>query len=214
MKRINVLVVDDHGIVREGLVSLLSAVADIYLVGEAVNGREALKKVASLAPEIVIMDISMPQLDGIEAVRQIVKIMPKIGIIMLSMHCTAQFVFRAMEAGARGYILKESLSREIVDAIRAVYVGKRYLSPRAADLVLEGFGTRNERDPLESLSKREREILKLVADGHSSAYIAGVLFLSPKTVDSYRSRLMQKLHLADKAAVIKFAIAHGLTTID
>ncbi|MEO8005851.1 MAG: response regulator transcription factor [Betaproteobacteria bacterium] len=212
--RITVFVADDHAIVREGLANLLAAQNDIEIVGTAANGREALAQVLRLKPQVVILDISMPELDGIEATRQIRDEMPDAAIVILSMHSSAQHVFHALEAGARGYLLKESAGREIIDAVRVVQSGRRYVSPKVAEIMADGLSGRSGVSPLESLSKREREILKLVADGHSSAEIGEMLHLSPKTVDSYRSRLMQKLHLSDLAALIKFAIQHGLTSLD
>lgn len=211
---ITVFIADDHAIVREGLANLLGAQPDIAIVGTATNGREALAQVLRLKPQVVILDISMPELDGIEATRQILDEAPDAAIVILSMHSSAQHVFHALEAGARGYLLKESAGREIIDAVRVVQSGKRFLSPKVAEIVADGLSDRGAVSPLDSLSKREREILKLVADGHSSAEIGTMLHLSPKTVDSYRSRLMQKLRLADLAALIKFAIQHGLTSLD
>jgi DNA-binding NarL/FixJ family response regulator len=211
---ISVLVADDHAIVREGLVTLLASQPDIEVLGSASNGRDALKQVAHLAPRVVILDISMPELDGIETARQMLAAQPNTLVVILSMHSSSQHVFHALEAGARGYLLKESAASEIIDAVRMVHSGRRYLSPKVAEIVAEGLSDRSHASPLESLSKREREILKLVADGHSSAEIGQMLFLSPKTVDSYRSRLMQKLHLQDLVGLIKFAIQHGLTTLE
>jgi DNA-binding NarL/FixJ family response regulator len=214
MTAVTVFVADDHAIVRDGLVAYLAAQADLTVVGTASNGREAVARIVALAPRIAILDISMPELDGIEAARQIVAARPGVQIIILSMHGGAQHIFHALEAGVRGYLLKESAGQEIIEAIRVVQRGRRYLSPRVAATVARHVGTRASATPLESLSRREREILKLVADGHSSAEIGAKLQLSPKTVDSYRSRMMQKLHLADLAGVIKFAIQHGLTSLE
>lgn len=211
---ITVFVADDHAIVRDGLVNLLAAQPDLEIVGTAANGREALAQVLRLKPQVVILDISMPELDGIESTRQILDESPDAAVVILSMHSSAQHVFHALEAGARGYLLKESAGREIVDAVRMVHTGRRYLSPKVAEIVAHGLSNRSNVSPLDSLSKREREILKLVADGLSSAEIGEKLNLSPKTVDTYRSRLMQKLHLADLAALIKFAIQNGLTSLD
>lgn len=210
---ITVFVADDHAIVREGLVTLLAAQPDIEIVGTAANGREALAQVLRLQPKVVILDISMPELDGIETTRQILAKLPNTSVVILSMHSSAQHVFHALEAGARGYLLKESAAKEIIDAVRAIAAGRRFLSVKVAEIVAEGLSDRGV-SPLESLSKREREILKLVADGHSSAAIGEMLHLSPKTVDSYRSRLMQKLHISDLAGLIKFAILYGLTTLE
>jgi DNA-binding NarL/FixJ family response regulator len=156
----------------------------------------------------------MPELDGIEATHRILAELPDSAILILSMHAGAQHVFSALEAGARGYLLKESAAREIIDAVRIVHSGRRYLSPRVAEIVAERLSDPHAASPVDSLSKRERQILKLVADGRSSAEIGRNLHLSPKTVDSYRSRLMQKLQIADLASLVKFAIAHGLTTLD
>ena len=214
MTALTVFVADDHAIVRDGLVAHLSAQPDLAVLGTASNGREAVTQILAHAPRIAILDISMPELDGIEATRQIVAAAPDVRVIILSMHGGAQHIFNALEAGVRGYLLKESAGSEIIEAIRVVQSGRRYLSPRVAEIVAENLGTRGAVSPLESLSRREREILKLVADGHSSAAIGARLHLSPKTVDSYRSRMMQKLRLTDLAAVIKFAIQHGLTSLE
>ena len=211
---INVFIADDHTIVREGLANVLAAQPDIEIVGTAANGREALAQMFRLAPRVAILDISMPELDGIETSRQLLAKMPNTAIVILSMHSSAQHVFHALEAGARGYLLKESASGEIIDAVRVVLSGRRYLSAKVAEIVADGLSNRGGTSPLESLSKREREILKLVADGHSSVEIGRMLHLSPKTVDSYRSRLMQKLHISDLAGLIKFAILYGLTSLE
>jgi DNA-binding NarL/FixJ family response regulator len=212
--RTTVFVADDHAILRDGLATLLAAQSDMEVVGTAGNGREAVAGVLRLAPRVAIIDISMPELDGIEAARQILAANPEVHVMILSMHAGAQHVFHALEAGARGYLLKESASREVIEAIRIVQSGRRYLSPRVAEIVAQGVSDRSAVSPLSSLSQREREILKLVADGHSSARIGVMLHLSPKTVDTYRSRMMQKLHVSDLAGVIKLAIQHGLTSLE
>jgi DNA-binding NarL/FixJ family response regulator len=211
---ISVFIADDHAIVREGLATILDAQPDIEVLGCAGNGREALVQVLRLLPRVVILDITMPELDGIETARQILAKLPNTLVIILSMHSSAQHVFHALEAGARGYLLKESAGKEIIAAVRMIQTGRRYLSPKVAEIVAEGLSDRSSVSPLDSLSKREREILKLVADGHSSAAIGLMLHLSPKTVDSYRSRLMQKLHISDLAGLIKFAILYGLTALE
>jgi DNA-binding NarL/FixJ family response regulator len=212
--RTTVFVADDHAILRDGLATLLAAQPDMEVVGTAANGREAISEVIRLAPRVAIIDISMPELDGIEAARRILTANPNIHIMILSMHAGAQHVFHALEAGVRGYLLKESASREVIEAVRIVQAGRRYLSPRVAEIVAQGVTDRSGVSPLSSLSQREREILKLVADGHSSAEIGTLLHLSPKTVDTYRSRMMQKLHVSDLAGVIKLAIQHGLTSLE
>jgi DNA-binding NarL/FixJ family response regulator len=213
VKGITVLIVDDHAVLRDGLVAILAAQQDIEVVGTAANGREGLKLAIERKPRVVILDISMPELDGLEATRQILQKAPDTLIVILSMHSGAEHVFHALEAGARGYLLKDSAGREIVEAVRAVHVGRRYLSPKVAEIVADSVSEGRKVSPLEGLSKREREILKLVADGHSSAAIGKMLFLSPKTVDTYRSRLMQKLQIADVTGLVKFAIQHGLTAL-
>jgi DNA-binding NarL/FixJ family response regulator len=210
---ISVFIADDHAILSEGLAALMGLHYDITVVGMATNGREAIEQVLKLKPDVVLLDISMPILNGIEATRQIIEKMPKMAIIMLSVHSDTNYVFHALEAGARGYLLKESAAKELIDAVRKVHSGRRYLSPKVAEIVAEGLSDRSGANLLDSLSKREREILKLVADGFSSSEIGGLLFLSPKTVDSYRSRMMQKLGVSDLAGLIKFAILHGVTSL-
>jgi DNA-binding NarL/FixJ family response regulator len=212
--RTTVFVADDHAILRDGLATLLAAQPDMEVVGTAANGREAIAEVIRLSPRVAIIDISMPELDGIEAARQILAANRDIHVMILSMHAGAQHVFHALEAGVRGSLLKESASREVIEAVRIVQTGRRYLSPRVAEIVAQGVTDRSGVSPLSSLSQREREILKLVADGHSSAKIGNLLHLSPKTVDTYRSRMMQKLHVTDLAGVIKLAIQHGLTSLE
>ena len=212
--RTSVFVADDHAVLRDGLATLLAAHPDMEVVGTAANGREAVAEVLRLAPRVAIIDISMPELDGIEAARQILAVNPEVHVMILSMHAGSQHVFHALEAGVRGYLLKESASREVIEAVRIVQAGRRYLSPRVAEIVAQGVSDRSGVSPLNSLSQREREILKLVADGYSSAKIGAMLHLSPKTVDTYRSRMMQKLHVSDLAGVIKLAIQHGLTSLE
>lgn len=211
---ITIFIADDHVIMREGLAQLLQSHAGFEIVGSAGNGRETVRQVLQLKPQVVIMDISMPDMNGIEAARQIRDGAPDTRIVILSMHSTAEHVFHALEAGVRGYILKESAGHEIVNAVQVVLSGRRFLSPKVASIVADQVALRPGVSPLNSLSKREREILQLVAEGHSSAAIAGVLHLSPKTVDTYRSRLMQKLNIGDVAGLVKFAIQHGLTPLD
>lgn len=211
---ITVFVADDHAIVRDGLVSLLSAQAGFVVVGTAASGRDAVSQVLRLGPRVAILDISMPDSSGIEAAQQIRAGRPDVAIVILTMHSGARFVFRALEAGVRGYLLKESASLEIIDAVRAVDQGRRYLSAKVTDIVAEGISERRAVGAIDSLSRREREILRLVVDGCSSSRIGEMLHLSPKTVDSYRSRLMRKLQVTQLAGLVKFAIQHGLTTIE
>ncbi|HVZ45623.1 MAG TPA: response regulator transcription factor [Ramlibacter sp.] len=212
---ISIVIVDDHAILREGLGQVLAQQPDLEVVGSSGDGRQSLKLVAQLRPDVVILDISMPGLNGIEVARQLQESGAACAVVILSMHASPEYVFQAIEAGARGYLQKESAASDIVEAVRAVRAGRRYLGPGIAELVAEHLASRKTGDnPLQLLSRREREILQLVAEGHSSAEIGELLFLSPKTVDSYRSRLMGKLGLADVTALVKFAIRHGVIPLD
>jgi DNA-binding NarL/FixJ family response regulator len=160
------------------------------------------------------MDIAMPQMNGIEAAREIRDRVPQARLVILSMHSSVEHVFHALEAGASGYVLKASAAKEIIDAVRVVHAGRRYFSQEIAEMMAEVVSRSAAASPLNRLSRRERQILQLVAEGRSSAQIAATLHLSPKTVDTYRSRLMQKLHIGDVAGLVKFAIQHGLTSLE
>ncbi|MFC5498108.1 response regulator [Caenimonas terrae] len=212
--RIRVFVADDHAIVREGLVQLLQLQPDLVVVGTCAEGRESLQQIRALLPDVAVLDISMPGLNGIEVAAEIQRLGLPVAVVILSMHSSTEYVFRALEVGARAYLQKESAAAEIVDAIRAVHAGRKYLDTRIAGLVAGHVGDGAARGPLELLSRREREILQLVAQGHSSAQIGKLLSLSPKTVDTYRSRLMQKLGLSDVVSLVKFAIQQGLVSLD
>lgn len=214
---INVVLADDHTIVRDGLRALLEANSEIKVVGDAANGKQVVDKVKELKPDIVIMDISMPELNGIDATKQIVETSPEVRVIILSMLGTADHVFHALQAGVRGFLLKESAGREVMEAVQSVYAGDMYFSrPITFTLVNDYMQARVESQsaPLESLSVRENEILCLVVEGKTSAEIGRSLNLSPKTVESYRSRMMQKLGVADMSELIKFAIKNGLISVD
>ena len=211
---IRILLADDHAVVRDGLRFLLEAQPDFTVVGDAPNGREAVHRAMQLRPDVAIMDISMPEMNGTEATRQIRRICPGTQVIILSMHATAEHIFQSLQAGARGYLLKESAGAEVVAAVRAVHGGHRYLSQAISETVVEDYLRQHQpsdpEDPLTRLSPREREILPLVADGKSSAEIASIMSLSPSTVDTYRSRLMRKLGVDDIPGLVKFAIEHNL----
>ena len=211
---IRVFLADDHAIIREGLAALLETEAGIKVVGSAANGRDAVQQILQLEPALAILDISMAGMNGIEAARQIRERAPQVRILMLSMHSTAEHIFQALEAGVHGYMLKESAAQEIIQAVRAIHAGRRFLSASVADVVATKLPTRPDANPLGSLSKREREILQLVAEGHSSAKIAKTLNLSPKTVDTYRSRLKQKLGLRDLGDIIRFSLQNRLINLD
>lgn len=215
---ITVFLADDHAVVRDGLRFLLEAQQDIQVVGDAADGREAVKWVARLCPDVAIVDIAMGELNGIEATRQICQISASTRVIILSMHSTTEHIFQALQAGARGYLLKESAGIEVVNAVRAVHAGRRYLSQKISDAVIDDYVAQREsaeaRSPLARLSPREREVLQLVVEGRSSAQVAEILSLSPKTVETYRSRLMRKLGISDLPGLVKFAVQHGLTPLE
>lgn len=211
---ITVFIADDHAVLREGLVFVLQSDTDVRVIGMASNGRDAVREVARLRPDVVLLDISMPEMNGVEAARQIRKRSPATRIVILSMHATSEHVFHALQAGAHGYLLKESAGSELVAAVRAVHAGRRYLSPKVAEIVAGQIAQPPGKSPVTRLSRREREILQLVAEGCSSREIAARLNLSPKTVDTYRSRLMQKLKITDVAGLIKFAIRHGIIALE
>ena len=209
--RITVFIVDDHSLVREGLRAMLAKQADIEVVGTAVNGREAVRDVQRMRPNVVLMDISMPVMGGLEATRQLVERCPSSKVVIFSMHATIEHCNQAVRAGAVGYVLKESATEEVVAAVHAVHVGRRFISPRITERFQPAFDTAS---PIDSLSRREREILQLVAEGHRSAKIASLICISRKSVDTYRSRLMQKLGMRGLCDMVKFAIRNGLTTVE
>jgi DNA-binding NarL/FixJ family response regulator len=212
---VTVLLADDHAVVRDGLRLLLEASGEFQVVGMAVDGIEAIRHALDLRPQVVVMDVAMPGMNGIEASQQILETWPDAHIVILSMYVSVEHVHRALQAGAIGYLLKESAGAEVVEAVRTVAAGQRYLSRKINDTVIDDYiHSRRSEDPLQSLSPRERQVLQLTAEGRSNAEIAGLLFLSPKTVETYRSRIMQKLNLQDVPALVKFAIQHGLISLD
>jgi DNA-binding NarL/FixJ family response regulator len=215
---IKVFLADDHTVIRDGLRFMLEAQGDITVVGDAADGRQAVNQVQKLKPDVVIMDIAMPELNGIEATQQIRQTCPSTQVVILSVYSNAEHIFRALQAGARGYLLKESGGKEVVSAVRAVRVGRRYLSRKIAETMIDDYVHQREsteaKSPLERLSPREREVLQLVVEGKSSKEIANIIHLSPKSVETYRSRLMQKLNVNDLPGLVKFAIQHGLTPLE
>jgi DNA-binding NarL/FixJ family response regulator len=209
---IRVFLADDHAVVRDGLRLVLQAHPDIEVVGEASDGRSAVTGIRRLLPDVVIMDIAMPQSNGIEATTRLHELVPTAKVVILSMHSSTEHIFRSLRAGARGYLLKESAGAEVIDAVRAVHAGSRYLSQKIAASVVDDYLQEGQpASPLQSLSRRELEVLQLVVEGRTSAEIATLLSLSPKTVETYRSRLMQKVGVKDVPGLVKFAIQHGLT---
>ena len=212
---IRILIADDHGVVAEGLRHLVSAQPEMEVIGLAENGRDAVRAALEAAPDVVLMDHAMPLLNGTEATRLIRERSEQTRIIMLSMYSDAVHVYRALQAGATGYIVKKSVAKEVVDAILAVHRGGRYLSRQLADIVIDHVVHRaGPDDPLDRLSSRERQVLQLLAEGHSVAEIAGTLSLSPKTVETYRARMMEKLGIFELAGLVRFAIQQGVTALD
>jgi DNA-binding NarL/FixJ family response regulator len=215
---ITVFLADDHAVVRDGLRYLLDAQSDIEVVGDAADGRQTLQLVRQLRPDVAIMDIAMPELNGIDATHQICRDCPSTEVIILSMHSTTEHVNRALSAGALGYVLKESAGFEVVNAVRAVHDGHHYLSQKISDRLIDDYlhqrSASSQPSPLARLTPREREVLQLVVEGKASAEIADILSLSVKTVETYRSRLFHKLNISDIPGLVKFAIQHGLTTLD
>ncbi|MEZ4867480.1 MAG: response regulator transcription factor [Caldilineaceae bacterium] len=212
---ITVILADDHTVVRNGLRLLLNAQPDIEVMGEAATGREAVQLAAKLQPQIALLDIAMPDLNGIEATRQIGEVAPTTQVIILSMHAGSDYIYHALQAGARGYILKESAAEELIQAIYAVQSGNRFLNSKVTDEIVTHYlgqgATAVQESPLTQLSDREREVLQLVVEGKTSVEVGAILALSPKTVDTYRSRLMQKLNIHDLPTLVKFAIQQGIT---
>jgi DNA-binding NarL/FixJ family response regulator len=211
---ITVILADDHPVVRDGLRFTLESQKDIKVVSLADNGLEAVEMATRHCPDVVVMDIAMPLLNGIEATAQVRDRCPKTQVVILSMHYTNEHIQRALQAGAIGYLLKESAGGEVVDAIRSAYEGRRYLSHKIAESVVDDYVRQSGKDVLEGLSPREREVLQLIAEGKTSAEASQILSLSVKTVETYRSRFMQKLGLKDMTSLIKFAIQHGIITLD
>jgi DNA-binding NarL/FixJ family response regulator len=212
--RIKVILADDHQVLRDGLAAVLEKHPAVDVVGQANNGREVIQQCLKLKPDVVLMDINMPELNGVEATRQIHIDQPQIRMIILSMYATKEHIFHAFQAGAQGYLLKETSALEVVDAILAVSNGQRYLSHALTEKVIDEYFLQRSGEipsgPLEGLSPRERQILQLVAEGKSSKVIAGTLHLALSTVSTYRSRLMRKLGVKDLTGLIKFAIEQGV----
>jgi len=215
-RKIRVLVVDDHSIVREGVCALLGLSPEIEVVGEAVNGNEALEKVRRLSPDVVLLDIAMPVMDGLEASRRISKEFPSTRVLVLTQHDDKEYVFPVIEAGAKGFISKKAASSELVSAIRSVYLGDSFLSPSVARFLVEGYREASwgkNHDPYDQLTDRERQILKLLAEGRTAREIANMLVISVKTVEGHRTRLMAKLGLHNRVELVKYAMRKGIITV-
>lgn len=218
-KPVTILLADDHTIVRQGLAKLLESEPDLKVIGEASNGREAIEKVETLKPDIVLMDIGMPQLNGIEAVRQIKKKQPHIKVIILSMHSHERFISEALSLGATGYLMKDSTGRDIVKAIRAATKGDTFLSPAISRHVVESYlsmkrGNSSPRDLYSTLSNREREVFQMIAEGRTVKEISEILCVSVSTIKTHRANIMDKLKMKNLSQLIQFAINLGLAEIE
>ncbi len=212
-----VLLVDDHAILRDGLRMVLEAQPQIRVVGEAGDGREAVELAEKLQPDVVVMDIAMPTLNGLEATRQIKRRWPQIKVVILTMHENQQYLTQIVKAGATGAVLKRSAGTELLTAVSAAAHGQTYFSPAIASMMLEDYRARlsegDVEDP-EILTEREREVLQLVAEGKTNQEIAGLLFLSIKTVQTHRAHIMEKLGVHDRTDLVKYAIRMGMVTPD
>ena len=214
MSKIRVMLADDHTILREGIRVLLEAQPDIEVVGEAADGRQAVDKAHELKPDVVLMDIGMPAMNGLEATRHIKKNDPEVQVVVLTMHDNEEYVFQILSAGAAGYVLKRAAATELVSAIRAVHEGGSFLHPAVAKKVIQDYLRRaddlDDRASYDGLTDREREILTLIAEGHTNQTIADQLCLSIKTVQTHRTHIMEKLGVHDRTELVKYAIRKGL----
>ena len=206
---IKILLADDHALVRQGFRMILSAQADMQIVGEAGNGREAVELAETLQPDVVIMDVAMPELNGMEATRRLAAVAPRARVLALSMHKDAVYVREILRAGARGYLLKDSVDADLIAAVRSVAKGEGYLSPGVSDAVLTDY-RKHVTDPLDLLTSREREVLQMIAEGKTNKEIASTLNLSVYTVEAHRGRVMEKLNLHSAGELVRFALRSGL----
>lgn len=210
---IRIILADDHNILRDGLRNVIEKISNLKVIAEAHDGREAVKLCKKLIPDVVIMDVSMPGLNGIEATKQIINLDKDIKIIALSMHSNKQFIIGMLKAGAYGYMLKDSDSDELITAIKTVARNQKYVSQKISGIIINEFMTSlPEEDSV--LTSREKEIVQLIAEGKSSKKIAEILFLSPKTVDAHRKNIMDKLEIRTIPELTKYAIQSGLTALD
>jgi len=218
MKKVRLLIADDHKIFRQGIKKLLEEEQDLQVVGEAADGREVVKKATELKPDIILMDIAMANLNGLEATKQIKKVLPESKIIMLTMHKNEEYVLQSFQAGASGYILKEGAVEELVSAIRSIHADKSFLSPTVSktlvDAYLRKMETGKTETPFDLLTDREREVLQLIAEGFTNREVAKQLFISVKTVEAHRAHIMQKLNIHDIAKLVKYAIQKGLVDLN
>ncbi len=216
MTAIRVLLADDHSLFRAGVHALLSSVEGVEVVGEADSGRKALDMVRARTPDVVLMDIAMPEMNGLETTTRVTKEFPSVRVIMLSMHAGEEYVMQALRAGASGYLLKDAATSELELAVRAVARGETYLTPTISKRVIDDYlmRTTGSQGPVDQLTKRQREILQLIAKGYTSKEMAQMLSLSPKTIETHRTQLMKQLDIHDVAGLVRYAIRVGLVTLD
>jgi DNA-binding NarL/FixJ family response regulator len=222
MDKIRVLLADDHELVRSGLIKLLETYKDLTVIGEAGDGSEAVEKTRKLNPDVLVIDLSMPKLSGIEATKIVRKECPKVAVLVLTMHQNEEYVYQILKSGAGGYVLKEAGKDELANAIRTVARGEKYFSSKVSQIMVDGYLRKSELRSGESvtspdgtnidLTRREREVLTLIAKGLNNQEISERLFISPRTVDTHRTNIMQKLDIHDAANLVKFAIEHGFTS--
>ncbi len=218
MKKVKLLVADDHKIFRQGIKKLLEEESDLQVVGEAADGREAVKKATELKPDVILMDIAMANLNGLEATKQIKKVLPSVKVIMLTMHKNEEYILQSFQAGASGFILKEGAVEELVSAIRSIHSDKSFLSPSISKTLIDAYLRKMEtgktETPFDLLTDREREVLQLIAEGYTNREVAKQLFISVKTVEAHRAHIMQKLNIHDIAKLVKYAIQKGLVDLN
>jgi DNA-binding NarL/FixJ family response regulator len=211
---IRLLLIDDHHLVRQGIRSLTERASDIEVVGESDGGEKAIDLVVSLKPDVVLLDISMPELNGLQILERFIAAAPQVRVVMLSMHSDDVVVQRALKLGARGYLLKSALSEELLIAIRAAYRNEVYLSPSISRSILDGFVSALPASPVDLLTARERQVLQLIAEGNTNPEIAKLLSLSVKTVEKHRTSLMFKLDIHDVAGLVRFAVKQRIVSLD
>ncbi len=214
MHTIRILLADDHAIMRDGIRALINLHDDIEIVGEASEGRETIDKVQELEPDIVVMDIAMPGMDGLEATRRIKNKYPKVKVLVLTQYNNREYILSAIKAGAAGYVPKRALGSDLISALRAIQRGESFLYPSAAAALIEDYRQQAEVEPYDRLTAREREVLKLIAEGRTSREVADILFISLKTVQGHRAKIMEKLDIHNRTELIKYAMRKGLVSMD